>query len=109
MQEKKICRSKKVKIIYLNSSIAANDRPIISKRNCSEENLNDANHSFENDKECSSIYQSVQKHRLRNPENIVIGHLRILTGKKHRQIKLQRLQKVQIWAFGLLVQQINSS
>ena len=25
-----------------------------------------------------------------------------------RQIKLQRLQKVQIWAFGLLVQQINS-
>ena len=34
--------------------------------------------------------------------------LRTLTGKKHRQIKLQRLQKVQIWAFGLLVQQINS-
>ena len=34
--------------------------------------------------------------------------LRILTGKKHRQIKLQRLQKVQIWAFGLSVQQINS-
>ena len=26
----------------------------------------------------------------------------ILTGKKHRQIKLQRLQKVQIWAFGLI-------
>ena len=34
--------------------------------------------------------------------------LRILTGKKHRQMKLQRLQKVQIWAFGLSVQQINS-
>ena len=34
--------------------------------------------------------------------------LRILTGKKHRQIKLQRLQKLQIWIFGLLVQQINS-
>ena len=34
--------------------------------------------------------------------------LRILTGKKNRQIKLQRLQNVQIWAFGLLVQQINS-
>ena len=34
--------------------------------------------------------------------------LRILTGKKLRQIKLQRLQKVQIWVFGLLVQQINS-
>ena len=34
--------------------------------------------------------------------------LRILTGKKHHQMKLQRLQKVQIWAFGLSVQQINS-
>ena len=29
--------------------------------------------------------------------------LRILTGKKHRQIKLQPLEKVRIWAFGLLV------
>ena len=29
--------------------------------------------------------------------------LRIFTGKKHRQIKLQRLEKVGIWAFGLLV------
>ena len=34
--------------------------------------------------------------------------IRILTGKKHRQIKLQRLQKVRIWAFGPLVHQINS-
>ena len=34
--------------------------------------------------------------------------LTILTGKKHRQIKLQRLQKVQIWAFGLPVHQISS-
>ena len=34
--------------------------------------------------------------------------LRILTGKKHRQTKLQRLQKVQIWAFSLLAQQLNS-
>ena len=38
----------------------------------------------------------------------IFRNLRILTGKKHRQIKLQRLQKVQIWAFGVLVQQINS-
>ena len=30
--------------------------------------------------------------------------LRILTGKKHRQIKLQRLEKVRIWGFGLFVQ-----
>ena len=28
--------------------------------------------------------------------------LRILTGKKHHQIKLQRLQKVQIWTFELV-------
>ena len=34
--------------------------------------------------------------------------LRILIGKKYHQIKLQRLQKVQIWAFGLLVHQNNS-
>ena len=34
--------------------------------------------------------------------------LKILTGKKHRQIKLQRLQNVQIWTLGLLVQHINS-
>ena len=35
-------------------------------------------------------------------------YLRILTGKKHRQIKLQHLQKVGIWAFGSLIHQINS-
>ena len=34
--------------------------------------------------------------------------LKILTGKKHCQIKLQRLQNVQIWTLGLLVQHINS-
>ena len=34
--------------------------------------------------------------------------LRILTEKNHRQIKLQYLQKVGIWTFGLLVYQINS-
>ena len=35
--------------------------------------------------------------------------MRILTGKKHLEIKVQRLQKVRIWAFGSLVHQINSS
>ena len=30
------------------------------------------------------------------------------TGKKHRQIKLQRLKKVRVWAFGWLVHQISS-
>ena len=34
--------------------------------------------------------------------------LKILTGKKHLQIKLQRLQKVWIWAFGSLLHQIKS-
>ena len=43
-----------------------------------------------------------------NPGRPVIRPLRILKGKKHRQMKLQRLQKAQIWAFGLLVQQTNS-
>ena len=33
--------------------------------------------------------------------------LKILTGKKHHQIKLQRLQKVRIWAFGSSVHEIN--
>ena len=32
----------------------------------------------------------------------------LLTGKKHRQIKLRRLQKVRIWTFGSLIHQINS-
>ena len=34
--------------------------------------------------------------------------LRILTGKKYCQIKLKRLQKVGIQAFGLLLHQMNS-
>ena len=34
-------------------------------------------------------------------------NLRILTGKKHCQVKLQHLQKVRTWAFGSL-QHINS-
>ena len=35
---------------------------------------------------------------------IILG---TLTGKKYRQIKLQRLGKLQIWAFGLLVHYVN--
>ena len=34
-------------------------------------------------------------------------YLRMLTGKKHSQIKLQRLQKLGIRAFWLMVHQIN--
>ena len=36
--------------------------------------MNDANRVFENSKECSNAFQSVQKHWLQNPKNIVIGH-----------------------------------
>ena len=34
--------------------------------------------------------------------------LRVLTGKMHPEIKLQRLREIRIWTFGLLVNQINS-
>ena len=44
-------------------------------------------------------------------KNVLLNNVntvsRILTGKKHRQTKLQRLQKVRIWAFGSLVHQVN--
>ena len=33
--------------------------------------------------------------------------LRILTGKKHPKIKLQRLRKIRTWTFGSLMHQIN--
>ena len=38
---------------------------------------------------------------------IVFDRLRILTGKKHPKIKLQRLRKIRLWTFGSLVHQIN--
>ena len=50
-----------VKNNCLNSSVANTDRTIISKRNHLEENLDDANRVFENSKECSNAFQSVQK------------------------------------------------
>ena len=77
-KRKKNCvGSKKVKNICLNSSAANTGRPIISKTNCLEENLNDTNRSFENNKECSNAFQSVQKHRVQNPKNIVIDDLNV--------------------------------
>ena len=36
------------------------------------------------------------------------NNLRILTGKKHPKIKLQRLRKIRLLTFGSLVHQINS-
>ena len=53
------------------------DRPIISETIHLEETLNDVNRVFESNKECSNAFQSVQKHRLQNPKNIVIGHLNV--------------------------------
>ena len=43
-----------------------------------------------------------------NTATSVLHQLSILTGKKHHKIELQRLQKIRIWTFGLLVHQINS-
>ena len=41
-------------------------------------------------------------------ETILIKRLRILTGKKHHQMKLQLLQKVWIWTLGSLVHYIDT-
>ena len=76
-REKNNVGSKKVTNICLNSSVANTGRPIISNTNHLEEDLNDANHVFENSKECSNAFQSVQKHRLQNPKNIATGHLNV--------------------------------
>ena len=57
--------------------MANTNKPIISNINRLEENLNDVNRSFEDNKECSNAFQSVQKHRLQNPKNKVIGHLNV--------------------------------
>ena len=57
--------------------MANTNKPIIFNINRLEENLNDVNRSFEDNKECSNAFQSVQKHRLQNPKNKVIGHLNV--------------------------------
>ena len=75
--KKNFVDSRKLKNIYLKSSVANTDRPIISKTDCLEKNLNDANPSFENNKECSTAFQSVEKHMLQNPKNALIGHLHL--------------------------------
>ena len=49
----KKCKKK----IYLNSSVVNSHRTIISKTTCPQENLDDANRSFENNKECSNACQ----------------------------------------------------
>ena len=54
-------------------------------------------------------YAWICLNKVRNMHELPLSNiLRILTGKNHRQVKLRRLQKVQIWAFELLLKQINS-
>ena len=54
---------------------------------------------------CADLHTLGQKWVWNSP--VQIG-LRILTGKKHPQLKLQRLLKVWKWTFRWLVHQINS-
>ena len=48
-----------------------------------------------------------KQRRYYNRRYQVPNKIRILKGKKHCQMKLQRLEKVRVWAFGLLVHQIS--
>ena len=60
--------------------------------------MNDANRVFENSKECSNAFQSVQKHRLQNPKNIVIGHINVNSLKSKFDVVEELVQnKVDIW------------
>ena len=58
----------------------------------------------------SLVFLFINYHHLLSFSKFIQNYymLRILTGKKHRQIKFQRIRKVQIWAFDSLVHQINS-
>ena len=58
----------------------------------------------------AAIHLSVHNFQsMKSPGELYCLFLRILAGKKHRQIRLQRLQKVGLWVFGSLIHQINSS
>ena len=54
------------------------------------------------------VFHLTQKSILYKRLNFQVKRLRILTGKKHPKIKLQRLRKILILTFGSLVHQINS-
>ena len=56
----------------------------------------------------NSFFVSGDTAKIKVSENSPPLSLRILTGKKHSKIKLQRLRKMRIWTFGSLVHQINS-
>ena len=53
-----------------------------------------------------SVYKKKSRNELENYRPFSL--LRILTGKNHPKIKLQRLRKIRIWTSGSLVHQINS-
>ena len=53
-----------------------------------------------------SLFACWKRKRIQKTKQATI--FRILIGKKHPKIKLQRLRKIRIWAFGSLVHQINS-
>ena len=55
-----------------------------------------------------TIMTNVYSNNLRQKMCLQSKILRILTGKKHPEIKLQRLRKLRILTFGSLVHQINS-
>ena len=65
---------------------------------------------FASDKDLHSVIKRLERDSLLAVERVQDYNtkLKILIGIKHCQKKFQRLQKVQIWAFGLLAQQINS-
>ena len=61
-----------------------------------------------NKKICNKWTDVIKKINILEICSTQVNPLRILTRKKHPKIKLQRLQKIQILAFGSLVHQINS-
>ena len=65
---------------------------------------------FASDKDLHSLIKRLERDSLLAVERVQDYNtkLKILIGIKHCQKKFQRLQKVQIWAFGLLAHQINS-
>ena len=73
----------------------------IGKKFCLKKKL------FENYKICHQVKLKVNGAQVNKMQRIKT-RLRILTGKKHPKIKLQRLQKIRILTFGSLVHQINT-
>ena len=56
----------------------------------------------------STVYICKKESPCNNLIKLIVSILAILTGKKHRQLKLWRLQKVRVWTIGSLIHQIAS-